>query len=56
MDVTSTFKHAKSDLVREGYDPGVTSDALYVSDPGKRRYVTLDAALYERLQSDEIRL
>ena len=56
MDVTSTFKHAKSDLAREGYDPGATSDPLYFNDSEKHRYLLIDTALHARLRCGEIRL
>ena len=29
MEVTATFKYTKADLVRQGYDPAATSDAIY---------------------------
>ena len=30
---TTTFKHRKNELARDGYDPGMTSDQLCFSDP-----------------------
>ncbi len=33
IDVTGTFKHKKSDLVREGFDPKAMQDAIYFDDP-----------------------
>jgi fatty-acyl-CoA synthase len=36
LQVTATFKHTKNDLVREGYDPEVTSDAIYLNDAERR--------------------
>ena len=33
IDVTATFKQKKFDLVREAFDPGETSDAIYFNDP-----------------------
>jgi fatty-acyl-CoA synthase len=56
IDVTSTFKHRKSDLVREGFDPSITSDALYVDDPRQQAYVRLDAALYAHIVAGDLRL
>ncbi len=41
---TATFKPAKAMLAREGYDPGVISDALYVDDRAAGAFVRLDAA------------
>jgi fatty-acyl-CoA synthase len=54
--VTATFKHQKSDLVREGCDPTATSDAIYFDDPSQRAYVRLEAPLYERIQAGKVRL
>ena len=56
MEITGTFKYVKSDLVRLGYDPSVTADALYFDHPDDQRFVRMDAALYERIQVGEIRL
>jgi fatty-acyl-CoA synthase len=56
MDVTGTFKHAKSDLVRQGYDPGVIGDAIYFNDPERAVFVQLDKALYDRIQAGQLRL
>jgi fatty-acyl-CoA synthase len=56
IEVTSTFKHKKSDLVRESFDPQATLDALYFDDPQGQAYVPLDAALYAQLVAGKIRL
>ena len=39
IDATGTFKHTKSDLQRDGYDPAVTSDRIYFDDPAQRAFV-----------------
>jgi fatty-acyl-CoA synthase len=56
ITVTSTFKHQKSGLVQEGCDPERVRDPLYVLDAERQTYVTLDHALYERIQSGALRL
>jgi fatty-acyl-CoA synthase len=56
IDVTSTFKHKKSDLAREGFDPGAIPDALYLDDPERQAYVPLDAALHARIVAGGTRL
>jgi len=56
LDVTATFKHTKSEFVRQGYDPAATVDVIYFNDPDRRAFVRLDAALYERIQAGQIRL
>ncbi len=40
--LTETFKHRKQDLMREGFDPSASSDALFVLSPETKTYVTLD--------------
>jgi len=55
MELTGTFKYTKTDLVREGYDPEVTSDAIYFNDFDQEAFVRLDKPLYDRIQSGEIR-
>lgn len=56
IEATSTFKQRKLDLVRSGFDPKGTAEPLYFDDPSQNAYVRLDAALYDRIQSGEIRL
>src|SRR5262249_53752773 len=56
IDVTGTFKQKKTDLVRQGFDPTSTTDPIYFNDPASRSFVRLDADLYQRLQTGEIRL
>jgi fatty-acyl-CoA synthase len=51
IDVTATFKQKKFDLVRQGFDPGKTSDAIYFNDPRSQMFVPVDAALHDRIVS-----
>jgi fatty-acyl-CoA synthase len=54
--VTGTFKHRKTELAREGYDPSVISDPLYFDDPVCQAFVPLDASLHARIDGGEFRL
>ena len=56
MEVTATFKHKKSDLVRAGFDPSLTADAIYFNAAARSAFVRLDQALYERIRAGAIRL
>jgi fatty-acyl-CoA synthase len=56
IEVTSTFKQKKIDLVKQGFDPNSTADVLYFSDPEQHGFVRLDPALYERICNGEVRL
>jgi fatty-acyl-CoA synthase len=56
LEVTGTFKQLKGDLVREGFDPDGSADAIYFDDPEHRLFVPVDRALYERIRSGQIRL
>ena len=56
LDVTGTFKHTKSDLQHDGFDPAATTDAVYFDDPTPRRFVRLDGALYASIQAGKVRL
>ena len=53
LEVTATFKHTKSALMREGYDPVAIGDALYFNDRERQAFVRLDKSLYDRIQSGE---
>src|SRR5258707_421076 len=55
LEVTGTFKHTKSALVRDGYDPVATTDPIYFHDRERQAFVRLDKSLYDRIQSSGIR-
>jgi len=48
MRITVTFKHQKVDYRREGYDPSVVSDPLYLLEGD--RYLPIDAQVFASLQ------
>jgi fatty-acyl-CoA synthase len=56
IDVTSTFKQKKIDLVRQGFDPATCSEPVYVSDPQRRTFVPLDAMLYRQIVNGLVRI
>jgi fatty-acyl-CoA synthase len=53
---TATFKHQKSDLVRQGFDPAATTDVIYLNGPLRQAYVPLDSAVFRRIHDRTIRL
>jgi len=55
MDTTGTFKRRKMDVAAEGYDPAKVEDPLFVKLPHDG-YQPIDAELYRRIQSREVRL
>ena len=54
--ITSTFKHKKKDLVKEGFDPAVVSDPLYFMDIGRETYVPLDQQVYKSIVTGKAKL
>ncbi len=56
ITTTATFKHAKADLRRDGYDPAATSDAIFFDDPAQRAFVRMERGLFARIQAGEVRL
>ncbi len=56
LDATETFKQKKQELMREGFDPDVVTDPLFLREPGTGFYRPLDAHLYARLLQGEVRL
>jgi fatty-acyl-CoA synthase len=50
MEVTATFKYKKADLVRQGYNPSATSDAIYFDAPERDTFIPLDSTVYNRIQ------
>jgi len=55
LEVTATYKHTKTVLVREGYDPVAIPDALYFNDRHRQTFVRLDKSLYNQIQSGQVR-
>jgi len=53
---TATFKHKKSELAQEGYDPCAIADAIYFNDSDAEAFVPLDGALFARIRTGALRL
>lgn len=56
LELTGTFKHQKGMLARDGFNPDNTADQLYFNDPMREQFVTLDKALFNRIQAGEIQI
>ena len=56
IETTATFKSKGHELRREGYDPSAISDDIFFNDRLRQEFVRLDAALYESIQSGDVRL
>jgi len=56
IEVTTTFKTKKIDLVKQGFDPGAIGDPIYFNDPAQKAFVLLDAPLYQRIRAGQVRL
>jgi fatty-acyl-CoA synthase len=55
-ETTGTFKYSKTELLRQGYDPGACGDAVYFDLTEAEAYVPLDEELYDRIQSGGVRV
>jgi len=55
LDVTATLKYTKHEFVREGFDPTVTDDVVYVDDLARHAFVRVDKPLYDRIQTGQLR-
>lgn len=56
QETTATFKHRKTDLVNDGFNPGCVSDELYVLLDRQRGYEPLTEAIYADIQAGNVRL
>jgi fatty-acyl-CoA synthase len=56
IEATGTFKQKKVDLVREGFDPAAIADPLFFNDSASQSFLPLDQALYDRIQTGQVRL
>ncbi|XP_078673385.1 long-chain fatty acid transport protein 2-like [Branchiostoma floridae x Branchiostoma belcheri] len=53
---TSTFKQTKTQLVKDGFDPNVVTDSLYIRDDSKKTYVPLDSEVYKAIAVGKAKL
>jgi fatty-acyl-CoA synthase len=56
IEITTTFKHNKNELKRQGFNPSAVDDPIYFDDPTQHAFVRIDHALHERIRSGAIRL
>jgi fatty-acyl-CoA synthase len=56
IETTSTFKQRKVDLVKQGFDPSATVDAIFFLHPELQTYVRLTPALYRDICEGKVRL
>jgi fatty-acyl-CoA synthase len=56
LEITGTFKHRKVEAVKEGFDPALVADPLYVLDARQSAYVGLTAEIYRQIQNGDMRL
>ena len=56
LEITATFKHKKHDLAKEGFDPDLIADPLYVFDRTQGAYAPLDRDRFVQIQTGAMRL
>ena len=56
LDATETFKQKKQQLMREGFDPAIVADPLFLKDPADGHYHQIDEAAYGRIARGIARL
>lgn len=56
LDATETFKQKKGELAREGFDPGLIKDPMFMLDPKSGAYVALDVRTFAQIINGMIRL
>ena len=56
VEMTSTFKLRKVDMVQEGFDPGRVGDPMFFRDDKLRSFVPLDQQLYTDIVDGKVRV
>ncbi len=56
IEVTGTFKYSKTELVRQGYDPSASTDAIFFHDAETRSFRQIDESFYRAFHLGEIRV
>jgi fatty-acyl-CoA synthase len=55
LEATETFKQKKHQLAREGFDPTMVTDPLYIRDPVSGTYLPLGAEEHARIIGGAVR-
>jgi len=56
LDATETFKQKKGELAREGFDPAMIADPLFMLEPRSGVYIALDSEAFTKLADGSMRL
>ena len=56
IETTGTFKPKKYDLACQGFDPRLTTDALFVNDRRAGAFVPVDVSVFETIRRGRMRL
>lgn len=56
MEMTSTFKQQKFQLVQSGFNPSTVADPLYVLDYQQKSYISLTDSIYQSIVTGERKL
>ncbi|PKU34163.1 long-chain fatty acid transport protein 4 [Limosa lapponica baueri] len=56
VEIPGTYKFQKMELRKQGFDPALVKDRLYFLDSRQGRYLPLDQAAFNRIQSGEQKL
>ncbi|NXS55821.1 S27A2 synthetase, partial [Brachypteracias leptosomus] len=56
VELTSTFKYRKVQLVAEGFNPAVIKDGLYFLDDKEKLYVQMTQHIYNAVKNHEFKL
>lgn len=56
IELTSTFKHKKVDLRKDGFDPSKVQDAMFFRNPETNSYVPIDEDMYDAIQGGKFKM
>ncbi len=56
LALTGSFKYVKTHLKKDGFDPALVTDPLYVLDNEQKKYVALTPELFAKIQAKELSL
>lgn len=58
MEVTTTFKHRKVDMVKQAFDPRLVpaNEPLFFRDDSAKTFVPLDQKLFDKITDGSVRV
>ena len=56
IEITGTFKYKKTDLAKDGFDPSIVKDIMYVVSQEENNFIDLNQNIFQKISNREMKL